>query len=75
VTFQSSSVVDTEWSILLTISVDGDVVDGHPGHGILGEPVDRVGREILAQSFQITGSERSFHQSILSRHRLDLFPG
>ena len=57
------------------LPVDGDVVDGHPCHGILGKPVDRVGREILAQSFQITGSERAFHQSILSRHRLDLFPG
>jgi len=43
------------------LPVDGDVVDGHPGHGILGEPVDRVGGEILAQSFQISGSERSVH--------------
>ena len=50
--------------------VDGHVVDGHPGHGILGEPVRRVGREILAQSFQISGSERSIHLSILSGHGL-----
>ncbi len=52
------------------LPVDGDVVNGHPGHGVLGQPVDRAGREILAQSFQITDSERSVHQSILSRHRL-----
>jgi hypothetical protein len=57
------------------LPVDGDVVDGHPGHGILGEPVGRVGREILAQSFQITGSECFVHQSILSRYRLGLTPG
>jgi hypothetical protein len=43
------------------LPVDGDVVDGHPGHGILGEPVGRVGREVLAQSFQISSSECSVH--------------
>jgi len=61
--------------MLLTISRLIDVVDGHPGHGILGEPVDRVGRKILAQSFQLSGSERAVHQSILPRHRLGSFPG
>ena len=57
------------------LPVDGDVVDGHPGHGILGEPVGRVGREILAQSFQVSGSECSVHRSILSHRRLGLSPG
>jgi hypothetical protein len=55
------------------LPVDGDVVDSDPGHGILGEPVRRVGQEILAQSFQVTSSERFVHRSILS-YRLGLFP-
>ncbi len=57
------------------LPVDGHVVDGHPGHGILGEPVRRVGREILAQSFQVSGSERAIHRSVLSRRPLGLPPG
>jgi hypothetical protein len=48
------------------LPVDGNVVNGDPGHGVLGEPVCRVGREVLTQSFQITGSEYFVHRSIPS---------
>jgi hypothetical protein len=30
------------------LPVDGDIIDRHPGHGILGEPIGRVGREVFA---------------------------
>jgi hypothetical protein len=46
------------------LPVDGHVVQGHLGHGVLGEPVRRVSGEILAQLFQFSGSERSVHRSV-----------
>ena len=35
------------------LAVNRDVVDSDPGDRVLSEPVDRVGREVLAQQFQV----------------------
>ena len=43
------------------LPADGHVIDGDPGHRVLRQPVGRAGGELLAEQFQVPGTQHAFH--------------